>query len=117
MPQLTVSINEKPYVVACDPGQEQRIHDLAAYIDTKVANFAKQFPQAGEARLLVLAALMIADEFGDSVEALRRLRAQAAVTASGAGPTAVEDAALADGIDRLAARVEAVAARVETSYL
>ena len=123
MPQVTVSIGGRAYQVACDAGQEQRIRDLGAYIDGKVAAFAGQFAQAGEARLLVLAALMVADELSDANETIRRLRTQAPspVTlhdpANDPNRTAEDDAAFADGIERLAARVEAVAARLEASYM
>lgn len=127
MAQVTVSIGGRAYQVACDPGQEQRIRDLGAYIDGKVAAFAGQFAQAGEARLLVLAALLVADELSDANETIRRLRTQppapvavhdpANDPAKVLGRSAEDDAAFAEGIERLAARVEAVAARLEASYM
>jgi cell division protein ZapA len=110
MPQITVNINGRPYPVACDSGQESRIVELARYLDGKVAGFARQFPQAGEARLVVLAALVVADELAEASDALRRARAQGTVAAN-------DDAVLAGGIERLAARVEAVASRLETPHI
>jgi cell division protein ZapA len=78
-------------------------------IDAKVVGFAKDAPQAGEARLLVLASLLLADELAETKEALRRGRER--------GPGANGDeAALASGIDRLASRIETVAARLEASH-
>ena len=62
MPQVSITINGRAYPVACDEGEEDRIRDLARLIDSKVAGFARQVGQAGEARLLVLAALVLADE-------------------------------------------------------
>lgn len=123
MSQVTVTINERAYQVACDAGQEQRIRVLAAYIDGKVADFARQFAQAGEARLLVMAALVLADELSEANEAVRRLKIQPPVALSANDPAndvvgnAEDEVAFADGIERLAARVEAVAARLEASYL
>jgi cell division protein ZapA len=127
MPQVTVSVGGRGYQVACDPGQEQRIRDIAAYIDGKVAAFAAQSPQAGEARLLVLAALVVADELSDANEAVRRLKAQSPSAVALQDPandpaqdpqrTPEDEAAFAEGIERLAARVEAVAARLEASYM
>jgi cell division protein ZapA len=119
MPQITVTINGRGYPVACDPGQEQRIRDLARMIDGKVAGFADQFRQAGEARLLVLAALMIADELAEAKEASARAK-PAQATLLPANDTMLdrsEEAALAEGIERLAARIEAVAARFEASQM
>jgi cell division protein ZapA len=108
MPQVSVTINGRAYPVSCDEGEEQRIRDLAQTIDGKVAAFARQVGQAGEARLLVLAALVLADELAEANEALRSVAAQTPPS---------DGRALATGVDRLAARIEAVAARLETSHI
>ena len=104
MAQVTVSINGHAYAVACDPGQEGRIRELARLIDVKVGAFAQQFSQAGEARLLVLAALTLADELNEAREAAR------------AAPAA-QDPALAGGIAELARRIETVAAQLESPHV
>jgi cell division protein ZapA len=114
MPQVTVTINGRAYPVACDAGQESRIAELARYLDGKVAGFARQFSQAGEARLVVLAALVIADELAEANDALHRAQEQGAKAGAANGH---DDAALAGGIERLARRVEAVAARLETPHI
>jgi cell division protein ZapA len=107
MPQVSIMINGRAYPVACDEGEEDRIRDLARLIDSKVAGFARQVGQAGEARLLVLAALVLADELTEANEAVRRL----------GGQPASDDAAVAGSVSRLAQRIEAVAARLETSHI
>jgi len=109
MPQISVTINGRSYPVACDEGEEQRIQALARMIDGKVNEFARQVGQAGEARLLVLAALVLADELDETRQALRKL--------DGGSPAGAHSGALAAGMERLAARVEAVAARLETSHI
>jgi len=108
MPQISVTINGRSYPVACDEGEEERLRALASDIDGRVGNFARQVGQAGEARLLVLAALVLADELAEANEALRE---RGGSVASGAR------SAVAAGVDRLAARVEAVAARLESSHI
>ncbi len=62
MPQITVTINGHPHAVQCDPGEEHRIRELARLVEAKVATFGDQAQRVGEARLLVLAALVLADE-------------------------------------------------------
>jgi cell division protein ZapA len=109
MPQVTVTVNGHPYAVACDEGEEERIRDLARAVEAKIAGFVQQGPRVGEARLLVLAAIMFADELAEANDALRRLNTRAAASA--------DDPALADGIDRLARRIEAVAERLETAHM
>jgi cell division protein ZapA len=104
MPQISVTINGRSYPVACDEGQEARIRELARLIDGKVAAFARQ---VGEARLLVLAALVLADELADAKEARR----------GADGDGAANGHALAGSVDRLAQRIEAVAAQLESSHI
>jgi cell division protein ZapA len=102
--QVNLTINSRPFVVACDDGQEGRIRRLGQYIDAKVAEFVGNIGQVGEARLLLLAALVIADELADANEALRLERSETR-----------EAAAAASSINGIAQRVEAIAARSETS--
>jgi cell division protein ZapA len=117
MAQVNVTINGKSYPVACDDGQEERIRHLARYLDGKVAEFAKSLGAVGEARLLLLAGLVVADELAEANEQILRARRGAA---AGNGPgrhDAAAEAVLAAGIDDLAARIEAIAARLESDHL
>jgi cell division protein ZapA len=108
MPQVSITINGRAYPVACDEGEEDRIRELARTIDGKVASFARQVGQAGEARLLVLAALVLADELAEANETAHRLGTQQVATSN---------ATVATSVSRLAQRIEAVAARLETSHI
>ncbi|MGH7091199.1 MAG: cell division protein ZapA [Stellaceae bacterium] len=109
MPQITVTINGHGYAVQCGPGEEARTRALARVVDAKVAQFAPQALRAGEARLLALAALVLADELAEAKEALERLGERAAASA--------DDPTLVQGLDRLARRIEAVASRLESSHI
>jgi cell division protein ZapA len=110
MAQVTITINGRSYPVACNAGEEERIGELARYVDGKVKSFAKDLGQVGEARLLVLAALVLADELAEAHEAGGRPRA------AGNG-AAREDGKLVSGIDILAQRIEAIAAKLEASHI
>jgi cell division protein ZapA len=115
MSQITVRINGRPYPVTCDNGKEERVLKLAEYLDTRVQQMAQQVGQVGDARLLVLASLLLADELADVYDELARLRpadAQSAKTlAAPAAPRAAAAAGsqLALELDRLAQRVERIA--------
>ena len=111
MGRVTVPVNGRSFTITCDDGQEPRIRRLAQYVDAKVAEFVSSIGQVGEARLLLLAALVIADELSDAKDEFQqeRNRARAADTER----VAAADAA-ADGIEGMAKRVEAIAARLET---
>lgn len=111
MSQVAVTVNGRPYKVACDDGQEPRIRRLAQYVDARVGEFVKTVGQVGEARLLLLAALVIADELSDANEALQQEESRNRAAASEAGGAAE---AAADGVHDLAQRIEAIAARLES---
>jgi cell division protein ZapA len=106
MAQITVTINGRGYPVACSDGEEQRITELARYIDAKVKGFAQELGQIGEARLLVLTALVLADELAEAQEGPH-----------GGNGAAREDAKVLSGIENLAMRIEAVAARLEADHI
>ena len=65
MAQVNVSVNGQSYRIACEDGQEDRLVDLAAMVDEKVIGLVNQIGQVGSNRLLVMAALIIADELVD----------------------------------------------------
>ena len=110
MAQVTITINGRNYPIACNAGEEGRIGELARYVDGKVKGFAKEFGAVGEARLLLLTALILADELAEAREA------QNGHHAAGNGAAAMGET-LAGGIDHLARRIEAIATRLETAHI
>jgi cell division protein ZapA len=62
MPQVSINIANRTYEFACGDGEEQRVQELASYVDEKVTDLRKQLPGAAEVKLLVFAALLLADE-------------------------------------------------------
>src|SRR6266404_4041045 len=59
MGQVLVKVNGRDFALSCADGQEPRIRRLAQYVDARVGEFAKNLGQVGEARLILLAALVI----------------------------------------------------------
>ena len=106
MGQVVVKVNGRDFALSCADGQEARIRRLAQYVDAKIGEFAKNVGQVGEARLILLAALVIADELSDANEALQQERSRT--------QPAGEPAQAASGIRSMAERIEAIAARIET---
>ncbi|MAM35359.1 MAG: hypothetical protein CMH28_09830 [Micavibrio sp.] len=62
MAQVSININGRQYGISCDDGQEQRVRDLATYINASVGDIASAGAAQNEAHLLVLAALVLTDE-------------------------------------------------------
>ena len=83
MGQVSVPINGRSFTVICDDGQEPRIRRLAQYVDAKIGQFVGKIGQVGEARLLLLAALAIADELADANDALQQERTRVKATEAG----------------------------------
>jgi cell division protein ZapA len=62
MPQVSIQIANRTYELACGEGEQERVQQLAAYVDEKVSDLRRQLPGTPEVKLLVFAALMLADE-------------------------------------------------------
>jgi cell division protein ZapA len=112
MGQVVVKVNGREFPLSCADGQEPRIRRLAQYVDAKVNEFTKTIGQVGEARLLLLAAIVISDELSDANETILQERNRN--RAAAAAPDEGEQAAAA-GLRGMADRVEAIATRLETS--
>lgn len=108
MGQVTVTINGRPYDIACDDGQEEHVRGLAGYLDERVTGLVGGMGQVGDARLLVMASLLIADEL---VEAVREIEAMK--TRTEADTEAEVMARESEGIQALSSRLEELAARLE----
>ena len=100
MPLVNVLINGRAYSVACDPGQESHVQELGRKLDKTVSELVASVGQAGDARLLVMAGLLLCDELDEARRG----------TPGGAGGTAREDQ-LAETLENAAARLEAIAAK------
>ena len=63
MPQVSISIANRIYELACGEGEQDRVQELAAYVDEKVSGLRLQLPPGTpEIKLMVFAALLLADE-------------------------------------------------------
>lgn len=65
MGHVAVTLNGRTYRMRCDDGQEQRLFALADHVRAKVDGLVREFGQVGEDRLLLMAALLVADEVFD----------------------------------------------------
>ena len=110
MGEIIVTVNGRAFPLNCADGEEPRIRRLAQYVDAKIGDFVRTHGQIGEARLMLLAALVIADELSDTSDVVQQERSRSTRD----GPVDPGIGALADGIHGLAERIESIAARLET---
>ncbi len=62
MGQVTVTLNARTYRLRCGDGEEQRLLALAQHVKSKVDRLVDEFGQVGNDRLMLMAALLVADE-------------------------------------------------------
>ncbi len=113
MPEFNVTINGRNYAIACDEGQEEHIGRLAGYVKVRVEELVDSVGQIGDARLLLMASLLVSDELSDAYADLATLQAGEVAKVPTDAASASDDAATK--LEELAERAEAIAARLEAS--
>ena len=67
MAEVDITINERSYRISCKDGEEDRIKSLATLINNQVQKLSEKIGQLGEARMILLASLVLLDK-SDEVE-------------------------------------------------
>ena len=109
MAQVTVKINGYSYTVGCEDGQEPHLEAMASEVESRIDSIRALGGNSGEARLLVLTSLLMADELHDLKAELESARATPAMP----GKAGKSGAETARRVQRLAARAEEIAADLE----
>lgn len=119
MPQVVVTINTRTYAVACGRRGRAPAVPRRRLVDERVTSLAREVGQVGDARLMLMAALLMADDL-EQAEAKARDAAEA-IDGARRAQLEVEDRVSqvelksAAYVERLAQRVEAMAARLQTA--
>ncbi len=101
MANIDVEVGGRRYAESCRDGEEDHLRSVAALVDKRARDAAQALGSLSEARTLLFAALMVADDLHE------------ARSGGGAGDTGSPD--IAEPLERLAERVEALAQRLEKS--
>jgi len=105
MATVDVRIQGRTHTLQCDDGQENRLRQVAQYLDRRLQDAAKATGGANDARVLVLTSLMICDELADARDEIDGLRKRI---------DAVE-AQASTALERVAGRIEDLAGRLEAT--
>ena len=62
MADVEISINNRSYRISCKDGEEDRIRGLAALLNKQIIQLAEKIGQLGEARMILLASLILLDK-------------------------------------------------------
>ncbi|WP_198373369.1 cell division protein ZapA [Roseomonas rosulenta] len=113
MAQVTVRVGGYSHPVACQDGQERHLTNMAAEVDKRIGALKAMGMQFGETRMLLLAALQLADETSDLTSENAALKAGGAVAPAASASAPGIDPALAQRLNRVAEAIEAIAATLE----
>lgn len=107
MPEITIHIGGRDFDVVCKEGEEPFLHSAAALLDTEAQTLTGAIGRIPEARMLLMAGLMLADKTAS-------LEDQLAASARGneSGPLAAEVTA---EIAQLKGDLKAAAANLKTA--
>ena len=126
MPEVEIRIGGRSFEVSCQEGEEHYLHAAAAMLDTEASTLTSQIGRLPEARMLLMAGLMLADKTAGVEDRLRE--AQARIAELEADTARVSDRPappperievpvippqVGETLAELAARAEALAAQVE----
>lgn len=113
MAQVTLRINGYAYMIGCQDGEEKHLEAMAAEVNRRIDGVRLASGPSGESRMLVMAALLMAD---DLFELRSRLDAAAASAAAHSNPNVAEpkaDPKLGRKLSRMAKRAEEIADGLE----
>jgi cell division protein ZapA len=108
MPTVTIPLNGRNYDIACGPGEEDRVQEVAARLRERMEGIARSLGNAQENFLFAVTALL-ADELEQREKELTHARGQLRESAQH------REINLANTLERLAGRIEAIAARLEAA--
>lgn len=124
MAEVNLIINGQSYGIACDDGQERRVQQLGQYIDQRLREIANGSGATNKAQLMVLTALLLADEVFDlrhNMDQVANENRQLQNAVSNDQPQQVvyqgltpqDEQGITSAISKLSARVEKLTKRVQ----
>ncbi len=115
MPEVTITIGSRDFEVACQEGEEHFLRSAAALLDAEASVLVAQVGRIPSERMLLMAALMLADKTASLEDKLRIARVKGGQTVPDDDDEASVDgtAAALAALAEIAARAEALAERTE----
>ena len=124
MPQVEINIGGRSFEVACQEGEEHYLQSAAGMLNVEAEHLSSQIGRMPEARMLLMAGLMLADKTAGLEDKVRKAdtkmaQLQAEIdTLESRGATKVEvptvPTDVVESLAELAAQAEALADQVES---
>lgn len=121
MPDIEIIIGGRSFSVSCQPGEEHFLRGASAMLNAEAEPLVAQLGRLPEARMLLMAGLMLADKTAAFEDELRLTKAKLHELENRPVPerekmeVPVVPPALRDTLAEIAARAEALADQVEES--
>lgn len=125
MPEVRINIGGRQFEVACQEGEESYLHSAAKMLDDEAQVLSDQVGRMPEARMLLMAGLLLADKTASVEDKITEVRAELAereAELAGLRNVVVEPdrievpvvpQVVTDTLAEIAARAESLAASVE----
>jgi cell division protein ZapA len=114
---VSVTIAGRAYRMACGEGEEAHLQALARHVDQALGRLKSGFGEVGDTRLVIMAAITIADELFEAKQRVSELERQLeAHTATRFAADAVRDAMadeIAGALDAATDRIERITRRLK----
>lgn len=110
MAEVAITLNGRTYRLECGDGEEEHLIALSELVGKRLDSLQKQFGQVGDDRLLLMTALMIADDLSEAQKKLADAESEQA-TADDLKKT--EESHVADQISAAADRIEVLSAALD----
>lgn len=82
MPDISISIGGRNFIVACQEGEEQYLHSAAGLLDKEALTLSAGGARLTQERMLLMAGLLLADKALSTEEELKSLEARLAQQAA-----------------------------------
>ena len=73
MPEVQITIGGRPFTVACQAGEEHYLQSAAGLLDNEASALMDQIGRLPEARMLLMAGLMLADKTAGTDDRIKAL--------------------------------------------
>ena len=122
MPDVTINIGGRSFIVACQPGEEPYLQSASGLLDTEAQKLSAAGARLTQDRMLLMAGLMLSDKSISLQEDVKKLEAELAtqqgvieeLQARGATAAApAPDTGLQQRLEDFAGRAEALAEKAE----
>jgi cell division protein ZapA len=116
MAQVSVTINGRAYRMACEDGQENHLVKLAKNLDDRIVDLRGKFGEIGDARLIVMAAITVADDLAEMGKRVRNLEDELAALQDArvvsADRSQAMNAAIVAAFNSASERIESISRRL-----